>query len=75
MLATVACSSIAVVGRKIGKTTLHVQTKKEGTIDVDVEVVAGEPATRANAIGETHPVTMKGVKEYSAGCRSTSRRR
>jgi Flp pilus assembly secretin CpaC len=59
--------SIAVVGKKIGKTTLHVQKKKEGTEDVDVEVVAGEPSTRALAVGETHPISMKGVKEYSVG--------
>lgn len=60
-------NAIAVVGHKIGKTTLHVQTKKDGTEDVDVEVIAGEPATRALAIGETHPLSMKGVKEYSVG--------
>jgi Flp pilus assembly secretin CpaC len=60
-------NAIAVVGKKIGKTTLHVQTKKDGVEDVDVEVIAGEPATRALAIGETHPLSMKGVKEYSVG--------
>ena len=59
--------SIAVIGKKIGKTTLHVQKKKDGSEDVDVEVVAGEPTTRALAIGETHPLSMKGVKEYSVG--------
>lgn len=59
-------ANIAVVGKKVGKTTLHVQTKKE-VVDVDVEVIAGEPATRALAIGETHPLSMKGVKEYSVG--------
>jgi Flp pilus assembly secretin CpaC len=60
-------TSVAVIGKKIGKTTLHVQTKKDGTQDVDVEVTAGEPGTRALAIGETHPFSMKGVKEYSVG--------
>lgn len=60
-------TNIAVIGKKIGKTTLHVQTKKEGTQDVDVEVIAGEPGTRALAIGETHSFSMKGVKEYSVG--------
>ena len=60
-------TNVAVIGKKIGKTTLHVQTKKEGVQDVDVEVIAGEPTTRALAIGETHPYSMKGVKEYSVG--------
>lgn len=59
-------TNIAVIGKKVGKTTLHVQTKKE-VVDVDVEVVAGEPASRALAVGETHPLPMKGVKEYSVG--------
>jgi hypothetical protein len=60
-------TNIAVIGKKLGKTTLHVQTKKDGVIDVDVEVVAGEPTTRAIAIGETFAMSMNGVKEYSVG--------
>lgn len=60
-------TSIAVLGKKLGKTTLHVQTKKDGVIDVDVEVIAGEPAARAIAVGETYPMSMTGVKEYSVG--------
>lgn len=60
-------NAINVIGKKVGKTTLHVQTKKDGAEDVDVEVLPGDPATRALAIGETHPLSMKGVKEYSVG--------
>jgi Flp pilus assembly secretin CpaC len=60
-------TNIAVIGKKLGKTTLHVQTKEDGVIDVDVEIAAGEPATRAVAIGETHTMSMLGVKEYSVG--------
>jgi hypothetical protein len=60
-------TSIAVVGKKVGKTTLHVQTKKSETVDVDVDVAPGEPTTRALAVGETFPLSMKGVKEFSVG--------
>jgi hypothetical protein len=60
-------NAIAVVGQKIGRTTLHIQTKKGSTEDVNVEVASGEPLARALAIGETHSLSMKGVKEYSVG--------
>jgi hypothetical protein len=59
--------AFTLVGKQLGKTTLHFTDKDGDTQNVTIEVAAGEPVTRAVAIGETFVVPMKGVKEYSVG--------
>jgi hypothetical protein len=59
--------AVIVVGRALGKTAIHVRDKEGNDQKVAVEVIAGDPHTRALAIGETFTIPMKGVKEYSVG--------
>lgn len=59
--------AFTLVGKQLGKTTLHFTDKDGDTQDVFIEVAKGEPATRALAIGETYTLPMQNVKEYSVG--------
>lgn len=57
----------AIVGRKLGKTTARMTLADGESRTLDVEVVAGEPPTRALGVGESLVLSGKDVKEYSVG--------
>lgn len=59
--------TLAVVGKKLGATSLRLVGREGDVSVVKVEVVSGEPSPRALGVGETFVVPMKGVKEYSVG--------
>jgi hypothetical protein len=59
---------VAIIGRKQGKTVLHLKRRGEDGVesaDVDVIVVEPEPDAYALAMGETITVPSRGVREFS----------
>jgi hypothetical protein len=59
--------TFTVIGRAVGSTRLRFVAKDGHADTVDVEIVPGDPPTRAIIVGETITLSMKDVKEYSVG--------
>jgi len=59
--------AFVVVGKRLGSSVVRVASPDGDSRAIDLEIVAGEPATRALGVGESVVLSVRDVKEYSVG--------